>query len=58
MLVVDKAKVGDVTKKDIDAVKYGEVEVPPEDEWEVGMVREIIDIKFSSLDVEIFDEEE
>ena len=31
MLVVDKAKVGDVTKKDIDAVKYGEVEVPPED---------------------------
>ena len=31
MLLVDKAKVGDVAKKDIDAVRYGEVEVPPED---------------------------
>ena len=56
MLLVNKVKVCDVTKKDIDEVKYAEV--PPEDEWKVGMVREIIDIKYSRLDVENFNEEE
>ena len=56
MLLVNKVKVCDVTKKDIDEVKYAEV--PPEDEWKVGMVREIIDIKYSRLDVENFNKEE
>ena len=56
MLLLDKVQVEDITKKDVDNFKYAEV--PPNDAWKVGIVKEIIDVRNSSLEVENFVDEE
>ena len=56
MLLFGKVKVEDITESDVDAFKYAAV--PPGDEWRVELVKEIIEIRNSNLEVENFDEEE
>ena len=56
MLLFGKVKVEDITESDVDAFKYAAV--PPGDEWRVEILKEIIAIRNSNLEVENFDEEE
>ena len=56
MLLFDKVKVEDITKNDVDEFKYAEV--PPDEKWWVGMVKEIVEIRNNNLEVDYFDEEE
>ena len=56
MILFNKVRVEDISKSDVDAFKYAEV--PPGNEWRVEMVKEMIEIRNSNLEVENFDEEE
>ena len=56
MLLVNKIRIEDVTMEDANIFKYARV--PPEDEWRVGMAKEIIEIRSRKLEVENFDDEE
>ena len=56
MLLFDKVRVEDITKNDVNSFKYADV--PQGDEWRVEMVKEIIEIRNSKLEVENFDDEE
>ena len=56
MLLLGKVRVEDIGIKDIDNFEY--VTVPPEDQWKIAMVKEIIEVKNNNLVVENFEDEE
>ena len=53
---IDEISLEDISLEDIKTIKYNQIE--KEDEWKVGFIREVTDIKFNQLEVENFSKEE
>ena len=56
LLLTNKNTIEEITLEDIKTIKYNQIE--KEDEWKVGFIREVTDIKFNQLEVENFSKEE
>ena len=56
LLLTKKDRIEDVTQEDIENIKYAEM--PDEESWRVGMIKDMTDRKFGQLVVEGFSDEE
>ena len=56
LLLTDKNNIDDIGKDDIHKINYNRID--PKDNWKVGFIREITDVKFNQLEVENFTREE
>ena len=56
LLPSDKSNIDDLRKDHIRKIKYQDVD--PTNEWKIGFIKEITDVKFNQLEVENFSKEE
>ena len=56
LLLTDKSNIEDLRKDHIREIKYHNVD--PTNEWKIGFIKEITDVKFNQLEVENFSKEE
>ena len=56
LLLTDKSNIDDLRKDHIREIKYQDVD--PTNEWKIGFIKEITDVKFNQLEVENFSKEE
>ena len=56
LLLTDKSNIDDLRKDHIKEIKYQDVD--PSNEWKIGFIKEITDVKFNQLEVENFSKEE
>ena len=55
-ILTNKNTIEEISLEDIKSIKYNQIE--REDEWNVKFFREVTDIKFNQVEVEIFSKEE